>query len=78
MYPPWGFARGGGICYDSAVKKFPRRKERRRAQENGRKTFMHMADALLSPAVAGVMYAATGTAAALSIRKLKIPAAFML
>ena len=32
---------------------------------------MHMADALLSPAVAGTMYAASGVAAALSIRALK-------
>lgn len=32
---------------------------------------MHMADALLSPAVAGVMYAASGIAAGLSVRKLK-------
>ena len=32
---------------------------------------MHMADALLSPAVAATMYAASGAAAVLSIRKLK-------
>ena len=32
---------------------------------------MHMADALLSPAVATVMYAASGTAAAISINRLK-------
>ncbi len=32
---------------------------------------MHMADALLAPAVAGVMYAATGTAAGISVNKLK-------
>ena len=31
---------------------------------------MHMADALLSPAVAAVMYAASGTAAGISIHKL--------
>lgn len=32
---------------------------------------MHMADALLSPAVAATMYVASGTAAAISIKKLK-------
>ena len=32
---------------------------------------MHMADALLSPAVAGTMYVLTGTAAAVSVAKLK-------
>ena len=32
---------------------------------------MHMADALLSPAVAATMYVASGTAAAVSIKKLK-------
>ncbi len=32
---------------------------------------MHMADALLAPAVAAVMYAASGTAAGISIHKLK-------
>ena len=32
---------------------------------------MHMADALLAPAVAGVMYVASGTAAGISISKLK-------
>lgn len=32
---------------------------------------MHMADALLAPAVAGVMYVASGTAAGVSIHKLK-------
>lgn len=33
---------------------------------------MHMADALLAPAVAATMYVASGTAAGLSIRKLKL------
>ena len=32
---------------------------------------MHMADALLAPAVAGVMYLASGTAAGVSLKKLK-------
>ena len=32
---------------------------------------MHMADALLAPAVAGVMYVASGTAAGVSVHKLK-------
>ena len=32
---------------------------------------MHMADALLAPAVAAVMYAASGTAAGVSIHRLK-------
>lgn len=32
---------------------------------------MHMADALLAPAVAGVMYVASGTAAGISINKIK-------
>ena len=32
---------------------------------------MHMADALLSPAVAATMYVASGTAAAISIKRLK-------
>ena len=32
---------------------------------------MHMADALLAPAVAATMYVASGTAAGISIHKLK-------
>ena len=32
---------------------------------------MHMADALLAPAVAATMYACSGTAAGVSIRKLR-------
>ena len=32
---------------------------------------MHMADALLAPAVAATMYVASGTAAGISVHKLK-------
>ena len=32
---------------------------------------MHMADALLAPAVAATMYAASGAAAGVSVRQLK-------
>ena len=32
---------------------------------------MHMADALLSPGIAGVMYVLSGTAACLAARKVK-------
>ena len=41
------------------------------ATNEGGKRIMHMADALLAPAVAATMYVASGTAAGISIHKLK-------
>ena len=59
MHPPGGLAGEKGRPYtvDNANNKGV--------------LFMHMADALLAPAVAATMYVASGTAAGVSIHKLK-------